>query len=132
MDHVLHTIAAGMGYPLPTGHKLPFHVFPEGVTHTAMAARQTHACPYCLTHVAPLLMGDPTHGPAGHEEIEGGKPFKVFQTFQVILDVNFPVALFQKHVGKTLTGELRLVSVPTALYNQCLSNSFRHCFIFTP
>src|SRR5690554_8143182 len=57
MDHVLHTIAAGMGYPLPTGHKLPFHVFPEGVTHTAMAARQTHSCPYCLTHVSPLTMG---------------------------------------------------------------------------
>ena len=52
---VLNAVTARMRHPIAAGHKLPFHIFPERITHAAVAACQAHALANRLAHIAPLF-----------------------------------------------------------------------------
>src|SRR5690554_4622601 len=77
VNGILNTITARVRNPLSTSHKMPFHVLPERIAHTSMAASKTHSGSYSFTHISPLLTGDLPHCPARNKEIIGGKVFEV-------------------------------------------------------
>ena len=118
VDGVFHAVAARMAYPLAAGHELPFGVVAEGVAHTAVAACETYAVTDCLADVAGEFAVDLAARPAGYDEVEIHQLVEIAEAFERVENFYFVVVLF-KHSCEALGGQLRFVSVPTALENQC-------------
>src|SRR5699024_1034087 len=113
---VAYAVSTGMAHPLPSGHKLPFHVFPEGVAHAAVAAGKPGTGGDGFYDILPRRLIDRAHGPAGNDQILRHHKLQVLKRFLVIVNPA-GIAVFFHDPGETLRNLLRLMTVPSSPEN---------------
>ena len=118
VDGVFNAVTAGMADPLPAGDKLPFGVVAERIAHAAVASRQPHTGANRFGDVLHIIVRDVAHGPARHQQIQLFQLVQIRKAVQRVADGDLK-PLFLQHTGEPFGGELRFVTVPASLKNQC-------------
>ncbi len=63
----------GVAHKMAPDHPFVFKIAPEGIAHAAMNASQATSCANGGLQTFALWIGESAHGPAGEDQVKGGK-----------------------------------------------------------